>query len=641
MTPLNCWKWKSSSTNDYQYLQRSKIPTLHFQKSLPRLPIPKLEDTCNRYLAAQSPLLIESDFKKTKDYVKKFSEFEGKPLQAQLKAFDVKNKHTSYISELWFDMYLRDRVPLPINYNPAIVFAKEERPKYCSQLIRSTNMLISSLRFMKSLQAGILEPEVFHLNPKKSDTNFFRTVTSTLPPALSWYGAYLFNAYPLDMSQYIGLFNATRIPEVGKDRIFRDSSRRHVLIMRNGNFYVFDVLDKDGNILSPADILACMTYVLNDSVPAAKYPLGVLTCEERDSWARTRKHLENNGNAESLNLIDSAILNLALDDVSIGEDIYLMLRNFLHSDGSNRWFDKSFSLIVAKDGTAAVNFEHSWGDGVAILRYFQDIYKDTTTNPYVDTDIKPSDCDPGNIVRKLDFILDDKAKCAVTEAKKNYEDIYKNLCIDYVRFPEYGRKICKIHQVSPDSIMQLGFQVAFHRLHGKYVSTYESCSTAAFKHGRTETMRPCTSATKEFCEALNSRGQNSNQELKAMLRKCSQVHGNLTKEAALGQGFDRHLFALRTLAEKNGGKMPALFEDPAYKAINHNILSTSSLTSTAVMAGGFGPVVKDGFGVAYTILDDMLGAVATSYLPHQDSKAFIENLKFAFQKIFDILNTVD
>lgn len=37
-------------------------------------------------------------------------------------------------------------------------------------------MLISSLRFMKSLRAGILEPEIFHLNPQKSDTPFFRKV---------------------------------------------------------------------------------------------------------------------------------------------------------------------------------------------------------------------------------------------------------------------------------------------------------------------------------------------------------------------------------------------------------------------------------------------------------------------------------
>lgn len=46
-----------------------------------------------------------------------------------------------------------------------------------------------------------------------------------------------------------------------------------------------------------------------------------------------------------------------------------------------RWFDKSFTLIVCADGTAGLNFEHSWGDGVAVLRYFQDISKDSTKSP--------------------------------------------------------------------------------------------------------------------------------------------------------------------------------------------------------------------------------------------------------------------
>lgn len=47
----------------------------------------------------------------------------------------------------------------------------------------------------------------------------------------------------------------------------------------------------------------------------------------------------------------------------------------------SRWFDKSFTLIVCADGTSGLNFEHSWGDGVAVLRYFQDISKDTSKYP--------------------------------------------------------------------------------------------------------------------------------------------------------------------------------------------------------------------------------------------------------------------
>lgn len=67
------------------------------------------------------------------------------------------------------------------------------------------------------------------------------------------YGAFAFNAYPLDMSQYMGLFGSTRIPELGMDRIVNDYKSKHVLVQRRGHFYAFDVLDQDGNntVLNP------------------------------------------------------------------------------------------------------------------------------------------------------------------------------------------------------------------------------------------------------------------------------------------------------------------------------------------------------------------------------------------------------
>jgi len=48
------------------------------------------------------------------------------------------------------------------------------------------------LRFRETLRDGHLEPEVYHMNPKKSDTDTFRNVVRLLPSAISWYGAYLF-----------------------------------------------------------------------------------------------------------------------------------------------------------------------------------------------------------------------------------------------------------------------------------------------------------------------------------------------------------------------------------------------------------------------------------------------------------------
>lgn len=165
---------------------------MHFQASLPRLPVPQLEKTCERYLSAQKPILIEEQLRHTESCVQRFLAGEGPLLQKELKAFDAMNKNSSYITEYWFDMYLRDRKPLPINYNPTMVFIPEEDTRYETQLIKSTNLLVSSIRFMKSLRKRILAPEVFHMDPKKSDTETFRKVTGFLPPSLSWYGAYLF-----------------------------------------------------------------------------------------------------------------------------------------------------------------------------------------------------------------------------------------------------------------------------------------------------------------------------------------------------------------------------------------------------------------------------------------------------------------
>lgn len=239
---------KTTSTNDdYQYLQRSKVPMLHFQPSLPRLPIPHLDKTCERYLLSIRPLLNDEEFRNSEKMVKDFQTNTGLELQKLLQEKDAANKHTNYISGYWFDMYLKDRVPLPINYNPLLMMKYDDRKEYNDQLIRTSNIVVSSLRFMKSLRKNYLAPEVFHLSPVKSDTDFFKNFIKMIPSSMSTYVAYAFKAYPLDMSQYMGLFGATRIPELDKDRIYRNDKTKHIVVLKNGHFYTVDVLDESGN----------------------------------------------------------------------------------------------------------------------------------------------------------------------------------------------------------------------------------------------------------------------------------------------------------------------------------------------------------------------------------------------------------
>lgn len=199
---------------------------------------------------------------------------------------------------------------------------------------------------------------------------------------------------------------------------------------------------------------------------------------------------------------------------------------------------------------------------------------------------------------------------------------------------------CKKHGVSPDSIMQLGFQLAYLKQNNAYVGTYESCSTAAFRHGRTETVRPCTTATKQVCDTI-VKTRNSgltDPALRDLLVKCSTLHGNLIKEAAMGQGFDRHLFGLRHIGEKNGIEADALYSDELYKKLNCCILSSSSLTSPGLYAGGFGPVASNGYGIGYNILDEGLGTIVTNYKDQRNGPEFSELLKESYNDIKSILD---
>ncbi|KAJ3599269.1 hypothetical protein NHX12_033232 [Muraenolepis orangiensis] len=620
-----------------EYLHQSIVPSMHYQKSLPRLPVPKLEDTIKRYLAAQKPLLDDDQFRTTEKLAKDFQNTTGKTLHDELVAQDKNNKHTSYISAPWFDMYLSARESVVLNYNPFMSFNPDPRAEYNDQLVRSTNIVCSAVRFMKTLRAGVLAPEVFHLNPAKSDTDGFKRLIRWVPPSLSWYGAYMVNAYPLDMSQYYRLFNSTRVPRQGRDELFTDAKGRHLLVMRKGNMYTFDAVDRDGNMVAPAEIHAHLSYILADETPAAAHPLGVLTGENRDVWAGLRDKLVAAGNGEALQAVDSALFCLCLDEEDMRDHIHTS-HNMLHGDGRNRWYDKSFSVVVARDGQSAINFEHSWGDGVAVLRFQNEVFKDTTEKPLVHPGSAPAPgVDSAVAVRRLHFHLDDALRAGIAAAGESFDAAVSKLTIHALEFKKGGKERLKKQKLSPDAVAQLAFQMGFLRQYGHTVASYESCSTAAFKHGRTETIRPATAHTKRCAEAFVQRpAEHSVGQLVDMLKDCSKYHGQLTKEAAMGQGFDRHLFAMRYLANGTGQALHDLYGDPAYAAINHNVLSTSTLTSPAVSIGGFAPVVPDGFGVGYGVHDDWIGCNVSSY-PARDVHEFLRCVEKSLEDIFAVL----
>ncbi|CAF5051556.1 unnamed protein product, partial [Rotaria magnacalcarata] len=181
---------------------------------------------------------------------------------------------------------------------------------------RITNYIISSIRFMNTLRANWLEPEVYHLNPMKTNTDRFRKYLRFVPKSISFYGAFLQKAFPLDMSQYSRLFNSTRIPKHDCDVL--ESSFgivRHIIVIKGGHYYKVNVLDKHGHLFPAEDIAATMKY-LSEGLHEEenKYPLGYFTADNRNRWASVREQLEelSQHNKDVFKEIDTSIMILCL-----------------------------------------------------------------------------------------------------------------------------------------------------------------------------------------------------------------------------------------------------------------------------------------------------------------------------------------
>lgn len=180
-------------------------------------------------------------------------------------------------------------------------------------------------------------------------------------------------------------------------------------------------------------------------------------------------------------------------------------------------------MITTRDGWAGLNFEHSWGDGVAIMRFFNDIHRDSLSNkwsnemeprkPYsppqklckhtqsslkilLEAEIIYNSIIIYSLFAFIVFELDGECEKYIAEAEDRFKTQINQLDVDPFIYEEMGKKDCKKLGISPDAFMQMAFQIAYYRLYSETPATYESCSTAAFRHGRTETIRPATMFTK-------------------------------------------------------------------------------------------------------------------------------------------------
>lgn len=111
-----------------------------------------------------------------------------------------------------------------------------------------------------------------------------------------------------------------------------------------------------------------------------------------------------------------------------------------------------------KGGKAAINFEHSWGDGICILRFMNEVHDDnmkSTWTPDKDYE-RVKTMSP---VNKLKFNLDVNNIRAIEIAQEKFQKAVDLLTFHPLVYRTYGRDFIKSRNLAPDAIMQLSFQV--------------------------------------------------------------------------------------------------------------------------------------------------------------------------------------
>lgn len=90
-------------------------------------------------------------------------------------------------------------------------------------------------------------------------------------------------------------------------------------------------------------------------------------------WAEARAlHFGDGENKASLDLIESALFCVVLDDTLKGdEEPSVVAASLFHGTGTTRWVDKSFSVVCFPNGKLGLHVEHSWADAPVISHVFE------------------------------------------------------------------------------------------------------------------------------------------------------------------------------------------------------------------------------------------------------------------------------
>jgi len=702
--------------------------TYLFQDSLPRNPIPSIDATLHSYEKNVELLLPEQETTEFQRIVHNFRD-------TQLKSFNqsfvesANNSPKSYFDDYWNDYFLSDRRPLPLRDNGAVLFTNLPIPSLSPSAFYSQKVIVvsqvsravlSTLEFYERVRNEELEPDIIRhtdvdpdLYPRRRWFEFQdkfidpRRGSEKPIPFTSWRFnvALKFNQFglkmnpteaanhlgftPRDMSEYKTLFSTARVPGPETDTIRTFPESNHIIIIRRGNLWKLEVFSEFGGkrkLIDPSFLYSCLSEIHDDTT--VDVGVGALTTLNREEWRVWRKRLVgiSKENQNNIQLIESAIFVLSLDEVSSVTDDFARAE-ILHGNSRNRWFDKSLTLVVLKDGRMGLNFHKTW-DGRAICRLMNEISTSlrkpspilnslsgtkvsafsaltgTATNEPEDSSNPKSSWSfftPRNQAHKLRWFIPNDVEVKIKEADKNFHLKRRALTIRGVTIDTIGKQYFKSHGLPPDFAVHIALMIAHKRLFDNVPTIKQYVMNSVFSNGRMNVIRPVSQEAIDFVQTLvgpQSASIDTPEQYKKLLA-ASRRHSQLLSQAHQGQSFDIHMNALyhflikslkqqyhqeQAQQQQHGvgvGHIPLFFRHHSWKhfVYDNNRITTNSISADDLESGVNAPIQLDSFAFTYGMRTDSAYMTIASYHSPSEVNQFLEQIVRASNDLSSVLKT--
>ncbi|CAD5122394.1 unnamed protein product [Dimorphilus gyrociliatus] len=586
--------------------------TFDLQSVLPRLPLPELEDTCQKYLMTVKPLVSAAEYEETKKLVEQFRDGEGKILQKFLEK-KIKEED-NWLSKWWIDYnYLQNRDPIAINVNFFMTGTLKPEIK-CKPNARIATVLHTVVKYAELIEQNRLQPDI---------------IMGVIPVCMD--GAYY-------------MFGTCRIPGPEIDTLVKNKDAKHCVVIAYGQYYRLDLYAPDkktGKLRSLTKLeLRKQLDIIEEAAKDNNYledikPVASLTGLPRSEWASRRIKLQEK-NAATLEEIESSLFMVFLSDHKRFDNISDQSHAALCGDGYHRWFDKGITVGgFGHSIQGGANMEHTGADATHYVLLWERVLIYERYSPDGDVltlgEPEPRTLPPPKPLEwNLDYMESD-----ITYAYNHLMTMGDNMDVFSLHCP-IGKGEIKKLGYSPDAFVQMAIQLAYYRMNGQLAKTYEPASTRLFLLGRTENINPVTELSVDFVRKMDDQSMTAKEKKQALV-KAIDLQKKKNIESTLGYGSDRHMLGLLLAARELGRDTPLVFRNEAYKLpMNLSTSQTPTVIGTLglplieeTMGGGFGPASHDGYGILYIVIGEhLLNFNITSWRTCEstDSKKFADVL---------------